>query len=107
MDTDMVLVPTDTVDTPMPTTMIATWERGPLMPNLRLMPMPLLTHGTDITDVDTVDTMAVDITVTPDTDTVMAVTTVRKLATIHCHFLPCLLIDQPPFIELPSQLNTA
>merc|ERR1739848_166886 len=105
----MGLVPTDTVDTPMPTTTDTdtTWAKGPLMPNPRLMPLLML--GTDITDVDTtVDTTAVDTTVTPDTDTVMAVTTVRKLATIHCYFLPTLLIDQPPFfkIELPSQLST-
>merc|ERR1712048_110737 len=82
--------------------------RGPLMPNPRLMPLLML--GTDITDTDTdtVDITAMDTTVTPDTDTVMAVTTVRKLATKHCYFLPTLLIDQPPFfkIELPSQLST-
>merc|ERR1712228_467862 len=73
-DTDTVLVPTDTVDTLMPPTTVTTWARGPLMPNPRLMLMPLLTHGTDTT-------------VTPDTDTVTAVTTVRKLAN-HCYFLP-------------------
>merc|ERR1711974_574316 len=91
-DTDTVLVPTDTVDTLMPPITVTTWARGPLMPNLRLM--LLLTHGTDTTDVDTdtvdtdtVDTTAVDTTVTPDTDTVTAVTTVRKLAN-HCYFLP-------------------
>merc|ERR1739844_405730 len=74
---------TDTVLVPMPDSEVTTWARGPLMPNPRLMPMPPLTHGTDIMDVDTdtVDTTAVDTTVTPDTDTVMAVTTVRKLAT--------------------------
>merc|ERR1711997_644397 len=67
---DMVLVPTDTVDTLMPPTTVTTWARGPLMPNPRLMLMPLLTHGTDTTDVDTdtvdtdtVDTTAVDTTV--------------------------------------------
>merc|ERR1711992_485493 len=100
-DTDTVLVPTDTVDTLMPPTTVTTWARGPLMPNPRLMLMPLLTHGTDTTDVDTdtvdtdtVDTTAVDTTVTPDTDTVTAVTTVRKFAT--CYFLPFfLLIDLP------------
>merc|ERR1712228_917833 len=100
---------------------MGSWQS--LRPKLALM--PLLTHGTDtmavdtvmdmdsdITDIDTVDTTVtpttVDITVTPDTDTVMAVTTVRKLATKHCYFLPTLLIDQPPFfkIELPSQLST-
>merc|ERR1712048_709260 len=90
-----------------------------LRPKLALM--PLLTHGTDTmavdtvmdmdldtTDTNTVDITAMDTTVTPDTDTVMAVTTVRKLATKHCYFLPTLLIDQPPFfkIELPSQLST-
>merc|ERR1712242_688891 len=82
-DTDTVLVPTDTVDTLMPPITVTTWARGPLMPNPRLMLMPLLTHGTDTTDVDTdtVDTEAVDTTVTPDTDTVTAVTTVRKFAT--------------------------
>merc|ERR1712025_1305978 len=78
-DTDTVLVPTDTVDTLMPPTTVTTWARGPLMPNPRLMLMPLLTHGTDTTAVDT--------TVTPDTDTVTAVTTVRKFAN-HCYFLP-------------------
>merc|ERR1712088_1084935 len=93
-DTDTVLVPTDTVDTLMPPITVTTWARGPLMPNPRLMLMPLLTHGTDTTDVDTdtvdtdtVDTTAVDTTVTPDTDTVTAVTTVRKFAN-HCYFLP-------------------
>merc|ERR1711936_703196 len=87
-DTDTVLVPTDTVDTLMPPITVTTWVRGPLMPNPRLILMPLLTHGTDTTDVDTdtvdtdtVDTTAVDTTVTPDTDTVTAVTTVRKFAT--------------------------
>merc|ERR1711994_147357 len=107
---------TDTVDTTVTPTTVdttdTTWARGPLMPNPRLMPLLML--GTDITDTDTdtvdttVDTTAVDTTVTPDTDTVMAVTTVRKLATKHCYFLPTLLIDQPPFfkIELPSQLST-
>merc|ERR1712242_549302 len=95
-DTDTVLVPTDTVDTLMPPITVTTWARGPLMPNPRLMLMPLLTHGTDTTDVDTdtvdtdtVDTTAVDTTVTPDTDTVTAVTTVRKFAT--CYFLPFFL----------------
>merc|ERR1712228_962328 len=67
MDTDTVLVPivdmvlvdttampaTDTVDTLMPPTTVTTWARGPLMPNPRLMLMPLLTHCTDTTDVDT------------------------------------------------------
>merc|ERR1711992_230561 len=93
-DTDTVLAPTDTVDTLMPPITVTTWARGPLMPNPRLMPMPLLTHGTDTTDVDTdtvdtdtVDTTAVDTTVTPDTDTVTAVTTVRNLQT-NCYFLP-------------------
>merc|ERR1711997_143020 len=63
-DTDTVLVPTDTVDTLMPPTTVTTWARGPLMPNPRLMLMPLLTHGTDTTDVDTdtVDTDTVDTT---------------------------------------------
>merc|ERR1712083_506620 len=96
-DTDTVLVPIVDmvlVDTLMPPTTVTTWARGPLMPNPRLMLMPLLTHGTDTTDVDTdtvdtdtVDTTAVDTTVTPDTDTVTAVTTVRKFAN-HCYFLP-------------------
>merc|ERR1719238_2211278 len=71
-DTDTVLAPTDTVDTLMPPITVTTWARGPLMPNPRLMLMPLLTHGTDTTDVDTD---------TADTDTVTAVTTVRKFAT--------------------------
>merc|ERR1712241_1004538 len=95
VDTTVTLTTVDTTDT--------TWARGPLMLNPR--PMPLLMLGTDITDMDT-DT--VDTTVAPDTDMVMAVTTVRKLATKHCYFLPTLLIDQPPFfkIELPSQLRT-
>merc|ERR1712079_647707 len=91
MDMDSDITDIDTVDTTVTPTTVditdTTWARGPLMPNLRLM--LLLTHGTDITDMDTdtvmavtmVDTTAVDTTVTPDTDTVMAVTTVRKLAT--------------------------
>merc|ERR1712079_841269 len=89
MDMDSDITDIDTVDTTVTPTTVditdTTWARGPLMPNLR----PMLTHGTDITDMDTdtvmavtmVDTTAVDTTVTPDTDTVMAVTTVRKLAT--------------------------
>merc|ERR1712228_970970 len=117
MDMDSDITDIDTVDTTVTPTTVditdTTWARGPLMPNLRPMLMPLLTHITDM-DTDTVmavtmvDTTAVDTTVTPDTDTVMAVTTVRKLATKHCYFLPTLLIDQPPFfkIELPSQLST-
>merc|ERR1712039_328036 len=108
---------TDTVDTTVTPTTVditdTTWARGPLMPNLRPMLMPLLTHGTDITDMDTdtvmavtmVDTTAVDATVTPDTDMVMAVTTVRKLATKHCYFLPPLLIDQPLFYKLSFPPN--
>merc|ERR1712156_985487 len=105
-DTDTVdttVTPTDTTDTD------TSWARGPLMPNPRLMPLLML--GTDITDMDTdtvdttVDTMAVDTTVTPDTDTVMAVTTVRKLATKHCYFLPTLLIDQPLFFKLSFPPN--
>merc|ERR1712061_781560 len=95
-DTDTVLAPTDTVDTLMPPITVTTWARGPLMP-----------HGTDTTDVDTdtvdtdtVDTTAVDTTVTPDTDTVTAVTTVRKFAT--CYFLPSfLLIDLPLLLSFP------
>merc|ERR1719517_428690 len=81
MDMDLDTTDTDTVDTT-----DTTWARGPLMPNLRPMLMPLLMLGTDITDMDT--------------DTVMAVTTVRKLATKHCYFLPTLLIDQPLFFKL-------
>merc|ERR1712203_236432 len=106
-DTDTVLVPmadTDTVDTLMPPITVTTWARGPLMPNPRLMLMPLLTHGTDTTDVDTdtVDTTAVDTTVTPDTDTVTAVTTVRKFATKPLLFSTFfLLIDQPLLLSFP------
>merc|ERR1711997_3705 len=68
-DTDMVLVmavTTDMVDTPMPDTDMDSVisARGPLMPNLRLMPLLMLTTDTTAVDTDT------------DTDTVMAVTTV-------------------------------
>merc|ERR1712066_575565 len=69
VDTDMVLVmavTTDMVDTPMPDmdmdSVIS--ARDPLMPNLRLMPLLMLTTDTTAVDTDT------------DTDTVMAVTTV-------------------------------
>merc|ERR1711994_18359 len=70
--TDTVLDMLDTVDTTVDTTdtpdmlMVdtVTSARGPLMPSPRLMPLLMLTT----------DTTAVD-TVTPDTDTVMAVTT--------------------------------
>merc|ERR1711997_1294476 len=100
---DTTVTPTDTTDTD------TSWARGPLMPNPRLMPLLML--GTDITDTDTdtvdttVDTTAVDTMVTPDTDTVMAVTTVRKLATKHCYFLPTSLIDQPLFFKLSFPPN--
>merc|ERR1719189_2923149 len=40
-DTDTVLAPTDTVDTLMLPITVTTWARGPLMPNPRLMLMPL------------------------------------------------------------------
>merc|ERR1712141_222122 len=65
---DMVLVmavTTDMVDTPMGDTDMDSVisARGPLMPNLRLMPLLLLTMDTTAVDMDT------------DTDTVMAVTT--------------------------------
>merc|ERR1712210_28197 len=46
-----------------------TTAKGLLMPNLRLMLMPLLMPTTDTTAVDTVDTMAVDTDTVTDTDT--------------------------------------
>merc|ERR1719420_841629 len=61
---DTVDTTVDTTDTPdMLMVDTVTSARGPLMPSPRLMPLLMLT--TDITAVDTV---------TPDTDTVMAVT---------------------------------
>merc|ERR1712083_1198470 len=54
----------DTTDTPMPlvTDMPVTLARGPLMPNLRLMLMPLSTM------VDTTDTLVTMVMVDTDTD---------------------------------------
>merc|ERR1712141_805480 len=74
-DTDMVLVmavTTDMVDTPMPDTDMDSVisARGPLMPNLRLMPLLMLTTDTTAVDTDTVDT---------------AVTTVRFNRILACH----------------------
>merc|ERR1712025_220170 len=75
----------DTVDTMVDTTVTLTdtdiiWARGPLMPNLRLMLMPLLmpTMDTTAVDTDTVwDTTAMD----TDTDIpVLMVTTDTTLA---------------------------
>merc|ERR1719460_2964943 len=71
MDTDTVWVTVDTmVDTTamdfmdtVPTDTVTTWARGPLMPNLRPHPKPMLMLPLPTM----VDTMAVD------TDTVMAV----------------------------------
>merc|ERR1712112_7308 len=80
-DSDMAVTTVDTTDTPMPVTDTVTSARGLLMPNLRLMLLPLLMLTTDTTDMDTV--MAVTMVDTTDTpmpvDTVMAVsdTTVR------------------------------
>merc|ERR1711994_126366 len=67
-DTDMVLDTTD-MDS-------VTSARGPLIPNPRLMPMPLLMLTTDTTAVDTVTDMVSDTAVTTvdTTDTPMPVT---------------------------------
>merc|ERR1712112_575497 len=80
-DSDMAVTTVDTTDTPMLVTDTVTSARDPLMPNLRLMLLPLLMLTTDTMDMDTV--MAVTMVDTMDTpmpvDTVMAVsvTTVR------------------------------
>merc|ERR1712212_990564 len=70
MDTDLdtAVTTVDTTDTPMPVTDTVTLARGPLMPNLKLMPLLMLTTVTTAVDTDT-----------PMVDTVMAVsvTTVR------------------------------
>merc|ERR1712156_1218133 len=67
-DSDMAVTTVDTTDTPMPVTDTVTLARGPLMPNLKLMPLLMLTTVTTAVDTDT-----------PMVDTVMAVsvTTVR------------------------------
>merc|ERR1719220_3225904 len=85
MDTDTgsdtAVTAVEPTDTPMLVTDTVTSARGPLMPNLKLMLLPLLMLTTDTTDMDTV--MAVTMVDTTDTpmpvDTVMAVsvTTVR------------------------------
>merc|ERR1712193_529865 len=81
-DTDMVsvmAVTTDMADTPMPMVDTVISARGPLMPNLRLMPLLMLTTDTTAVDTDTV--MAVTMADTTDEDTTdmvdTAVTTVR------------------------------
>merc|ERR1719382_2315678 len=78
MDLDTAVTTVDTTDTPMPVMDTVTSARGPLMPNPRLMLLPLLMLTTDTTAVDTV--MAVTMVDTTDTpmpvDTVMAVTMV-------------------------------
>merc|ERR1711902_208261 len=79
MAVDTVMVDTDTVDT--------TVERAPLLPNLKLMLMPLTTEDTVTVTPDTVmvtdtDTAMVD-TDTVDTDTAVdTVTTVELLLRI-------------------------
>merc|ERR1739838_877949 len=70
----------DTTDTPMPVMDTVTLARGPLMPNLKLMPPLMLTTVTTAVDTDTdMAVTMVDTTDTPMVDTVMAVsvTTVR------------------------------
>merc|ERR1712008_226078 len=77
MDTDMVSViavdTTDMVDTAVDTDMVVTISaKGLLMPNLRLMPLLMLTTDTTAVDTDT------------DADTVMAVdTTVMAVTAAH------------------------
>merc|ERR1711992_190754 len=83
MDTtavDTAVTTVYTTDTPMLVTDTVTSARGPLMPNLKLMPLLMLTTVTTAVDTDT--DMAVTMVDTMDTlmvDTVMAVsdTTVR------------------------------
>merc|ERR1719400_1911598 len=65
MVSDTAVTTVDTMDTPMLDTDTVTSARGPLMPSPRLMPLLMLTTDTTAVDTDT-----------PDTDTVMAVTTV-------------------------------
>merc|ERR1712241_817917 len=79
-DLDTAVTTVDTMGTPMPVTDTVTLARGPLMPNLKLMPLLMLTMVTTAVDTDT--DMAVTMVGTTDTpmvDTVMAVsdTTVR------------------------------
>merc|ERR1719517_356285 len=68
----------DTTDTPMPpdTDTLTITARGPLMPNLRLMLMPLSTM-VDTTDTPDTMVMAAVTTVMVDTDTAVSDTTVR------------------------------
>merc|ERR1712025_375842 len=80
MDSDTAVTTVDTTDTPMPVTDTVTLARGPLMPNLKLMPPLMLTTVTTVVDTDTdMAVTMVDTTDTPMVDTVMAVsvTTVR------------------------------
>merc|ERR1739848_839674 len=63
---DTAVTTVDTTYTPMLDTDTVTSARGPLMPSPTLMPLLMLTMATTAVD-----------TVTPDTDMVMAVTTVR------------------------------
>merc|ERR1719460_2592771 len=87
MDTDTVWVTVDTmVDTTamdfmdtVPTDTVTTWARGPLMPNLRphpkpmlMLPLPTMVDTMAVTDTVLVDTMAVMLViliVLTDTDT--------------------------------------
>merc|ERR1719418_76303 len=91
MDTMVDTMVWDTVDT---TDTDTTTARGPLMPNPRLMLMPLLMPTTDTTavdtamvmDTDTVDTM-VDTVDTMAVDTDMAVTDISVKLLLNCKFL--------------------
>merc|ERR1712241_318315 len=74
MDLDMAVTTVDTTDTPMPVTDTVTLARGPLMPNLKLMPLLMLTTVTTAVDTDTdMAVTMVDTTDTPMVDMVMAV----------------------------------
>merc|ERR1711988_1033313 len=53
-DSDTAVTTVDTMDTPMPVTDTVTSARGPLMPNLKLMPLLMLTTVTTAMDTDTV-----------------------------------------------------
>merc|ERR1712047_176233 len=93
MDSDTAVTTVEPTDTPMLVTDTVTLARGPLMPNLRLMLLPLLMLTMDITDMDTV--MAV--TMVDTTDTPMPVDTVMAVSVTTVRFSRILANIQPQF----------
>merc|ERR1719219_404920 len=84
---ELLLPASNTFPSMVPPTVSLKSTNAQLMLNPRLTPRPPLPTMVDttavdttVTDTDTEDTMAVDTTVTPDTDTVMAVTSVNLIS---------------------------